>query len=246
MSQEERVALVTGASRGIGRAVAERLAEEGIRVAVNYRSDEQQADSLVMAIRSRGGQALKCQADVSQQAAAESLVEEVVSAWGRLDILVNNAGITRDTLVPRMKGSDWDDVLRTNLSSVFHCTKAALKTMVRHRYGRIINMASVAGLVGNPGQANYSAAKAGVIGFTKAVAKEWASRGITCNAVAPGLIETDLTKDMPEASRNALLGMIPVGRAGSPQEIAEAVWYLAQAGYVTGQVMVVDGGLAMH
>lgn len=246
MSQEERVALVTGASRGIGRAVAERLAEEGIRVAVNYRSDEQQADSLVMAIRSRGGQALKCQADVSQQAAAESLVEEVVSAWGRLDILVNNAGITRDTLVPRMKVSDWDDVLRTNLSSVFHCTKAALKTMVRHRYGRIINMASVAGLVGNPGQANYSAAKAGVIGFTKAVAKEWASRGITCNAVAPGLIETDLTKDMPEASRNALLGMIPVGRAGSPQEIAEAVWYLAQAGYVTGQVMVVDGGLAMH
>jgi 3-oxoacyl-[acyl-carrier protein] reductase len=246
MGSEERTALVTGASRGIGRAIAERLGRGGYRVAVNYRRDEDQALATVMSIRAAGGQAEAFRADVSVGDEAESLVNAVREHFGGLDVLVNNAGIARDTLLLRMRPDDWDAVIHTNLSSVYHCTRAALKHMVRQRYGRIVSITSIAGLVGNVGQANYAAAKAGIIGFTKSVAKEWASRGITVNAVAPGLIETDLTQDMAEAQRNALLEHIPVGRIGQPQEIAEAVWYLVHASYVTGHVLVVDGGLAMQ
>jgi 3-oxoacyl-[acyl-carrier protein] reductase len=246
MGSEERIALVTGASRGIGRAIAERLATEGLRVAVNYRQDEAEAQATVMSIREAGGQAEAFRADVSRADEAEALVSAVQEQFGGLDVLINNAGIARDTLLLRMRPEDWDAVIDTNLSSVFHCTRAALRQMVRKRYGRVINITSIAGLVGNPGQANYAAAKAGIVGFTKSVAKELATRGITANAVAPGLIDTDLTRAMPESTRAALVEHIPMGRAGTPQEIADAVWYLVQAGYVTGQVLVVDGGLAMQ
>jgi 3-oxoacyl-[acyl-carrier protein] reductase len=246
MGSEERTALVTGASRGIGRAIAERLARGGYKVAVNYRQDEAQAMAAVMSIRQAGGQAEAFRADVSRGEEAEALVNAVREHFGGLDILVNNAGIARDTLLLRMRPADWDDVIQTNLSSVYHCTRAALKHMVRQRFGRIVSVTSIAGLVGNVGQANYAAAKAGIIGFTKSVAKEWASRGITVNAVAPGLIETDLTAAMSAADRQALVEHIPLGRMGEPQEIAEAVWYLVHAGYVTGHVLVVDGGLAMQ
>lgn len=246
MIQEERVALVTGASRGIGRAIAERLAREGAAVAINYRGDEAGAEAAAAAIRGQGGQAQVFQADVADPAAAEALVAAVHQAWGRLDILVNNAGITRDGLVPRLSPRDWSEVLDTNLASVFYCSKAALRPMVRQRFGRIVNVASVAGLIGNAGQANYAAAKAGMIGFTKSLAKEWASRGITANVVAPGFIETDLLAAMTEAQRAKMAQAIPLQRVGAPDDVADAVWFLSQAQYVTGHVLVVDGGLAMQ
>lgn len=246
MSWQERTALVTGGSRGIGRAVTRRLAQSGIRVGINYRSDEAAAKALVDTIRSQGGEAQAFQADVSDPEQAEHLVESVRRQFGTLDILINNAGISRDTLLPRMQTVDWETVIATNLHSVFHCTKAAIKVMIRQRFGRIVSVSSVAGLVGNVGQSNYAAAKAGIIGFTKAVAKEWASRGITANVVAPGLITTDLTHAMSDAQRAVVLEHIPLGRAGQPDEVADAVWYLVQAGYVTGQVLVVDGGLSMQ
>lgn len=244
--EQQRVALVTGASRGIGRAIAERLGREGTAVAVNYRSDQDGAEAAAEAIRRGGGQALVLQADVADPEAAEGLVAAVHQAWGRLDILVNNAGITRDGLVPRLSHQDWRLVLDTNLASVFYCSKAALRPMVRQRFGRIVNVASVAGLIGNAGQANYAAAKAGMIGFTKSLAKEWASRGITANAVAPGFIETDLLAAMTEAQRAQMAQAIPLQRVGAPEDVADAVWFLSQAQYVTGHVLVVDGGLAMQ
>lgn len=246
MSWAERTALVTGASRGIGRAIAERFAQAGLKVAVNFRQDEAGAAAVVEAIRTQGGQAEAFGADVSVPTEAEALVERVRERFGSLDVLVNNAGTTRDTLLLRMRPDDWDTVLATNLSSVFYCTKAALKSMTRQRFGRIVNISSVAGLVGNAGQANYAAAKAGIVGFTKAVAREWATRGITANCVAPGLIETDFLRHLGEAQKAELLAHIPMGRLGRPEDVADAVWYLVQADYVTGHVLVVDGGLAMQ
>jgi 3-oxoacyl-[acyl-carrier protein] reductase len=246
MSWQERVALVTGGSRGIGRAVVLQLSQAGLQVAVNYRQGRDAAEELVAYIREQGGQAAAFAADVADPDQADRLIQAVQEAFGRLDVLVNNAGITRDTLVLRMKRDDWEDVLATDLSGAFYCTKAALRGMVRQRFGRIVNIASVAGLVGNVGQVNYAAAKAGLVGLTKALAKEVASRNVTVNAVAPGLIETDLLHDLAEAQRKTLLEHIPLGRLGRPEEIAQAVWYLVQADYVTGHVLVVDGGLAMQ
>ncbi len=242
-----RVALVTGASRGIGRAIAEQLAADGHRVAVNYIHSPDEAEAVAEKIRAGGGEAKSVGADVGSDEAVTGLFQEVESSLGPVEILVNSAGITRDGLLLRMKVTDWDDVLATNLRSVFLCTKVALRPMVKARWGRVISVTSVAGISGNAGQANYSAAKAGIIGFTKAVAKEVGSRGITVNAVAPGFIETDMTAELDDATRAEVKRRVSVGRFGTPQEIASAVGYLAgeQAGYVNGQVVVVDGGLAI-
>ncbi len=241
-----QVALVTGASRGIGRAIALELATQGATVVVNYASSNAAADNVVAEITSAGGQALALQADVSQASQVDALLNAVMDKFKRLDILVNNAGITRDTLLLRMKPEDWQAVIDLNLTGVFLCTRAASKVMLKQRSGRIINIASVAGQMGNPGQANYSAAKAGVIGLTKTVAKELASRGITVNAVAPGFIATDMTSNL--SNTEDILKYIPLGRYGQPEEIAGMVRFLAAdpaAAYITGQVFNVDGGMVM-
>ncbi len=243
---EGQVALVTGASRGIGRAIALALATEGAKVVVNYARSSTAAEEIVATISAEGGQALALQADVSQADQVDALISGTLEAFGRIDILVNNAGITRDTLLLRMKLEDWQAVIDLNLTGVFLCTKAVAKGMLKQRSGRIINIASVAGQMGNPGQANYSAAKAGVIGFTKTVAKEMASRGVTVNAVAPGFIETDMTGDLPNTDE--ILKFIPLGRFGKPEDIAGMVRFLAAdpaAAYITGQVFNVDGGMVM-
>lgn len=243
----EKVALVTGGSRGIGRAIALRLAREGVAVVVNYVSREAAAREVVDAVLAEGGRASSVQADVSVAVEAEAMVDGVLKEYGSLDILINNAGITRDGLLLRMSEADWDAVLDTNLKGAFVCTKAALRTMMRQRYGRIVNLSSVAGLMGNAGQANYSASKAGLIGFTKAVAREVASRNITVNAVAPGYIETDIWNGVPEHARAGLLQLIPMARAGQPEDVAEVVAFLASdaSRYMTGQVLSVDGGMVM-
>ena len=240
-----KVAIVTGASRGIGRAIALELAQVGAKVAVNYASSSGAADELVAQIVGIGGEAIAICADVSKADQIDTLVSTVMDKWGRIDVLVNNAGITRDTLLLRMKPEDWQAVIDTNLTGVFLCTRATSKIMLKQKSGRIINIASVAGQMGNPGQANYSAAKAGVIGFTKTVAKELSSRGITVNAVAPGFIVTDMTNDL---KAEGILQFIPLGRYGQPEEVAGMVRFLAAdpaAAYITGQTFNVDGGMVM-
>lgn len=242
---KDKVAIVTGASRGIGRATALALASEGANVVVNYASSQEAADQVVAEIAAIGTQAIALPADVSQADQVDNLVNAVMEKWGRVDVLVNNAGITRDTLLLRMKPEEWQAVIDLNLTGVFLCTRAVSKIMLKQRSGRIINITSVAGQMGNPGQANYSAAKAGVIGFTKTVAKELASRGITVNAVAPGFIATDMTLDL---KAEEILKFIPLNRYGQPEEVAGLIRFLAAdpaAAYITGQVMNVDGGMVM-
>lgn len=242
----ERVALVTGASRGIGRAVAEGLAAAGHTLAVNYRSSGDAADEVVAAIESAGGTAAAFGADVGDGDAVDGLVAAVEEQLGPVAVLVNNAGITADDLLLRMKADAWDRVLQTNLTSAFLCTKAVLRGMLKARWGRVINITSVSGIAGNPGQANYAAAKAGLIGFTRSLAKEVGSRGITANAVAPGFIDTDMTDALGDDVKEAALPSIALGRFGAPADVAGAVGYLASdaAAYVTGHVLVVDGGLS--
>jgi 3-oxoacyl-[acyl-carrier protein] reductase len=247
LSLEGRVAIVTGASRGIGRAIALELARRGAAVMVNYVRSSQQAEEVVAQIQADGGRAQAIQANVSDFQESQALVKAAVDTFGGLDILVNNAGITRDTLIMMMSEQDWDAVLSTNLKSTFNCSKAAARHMMRKRYGRIINITSVAGQMGNAGQTNYSASKAGQIGFTKALAREVAPRNITVNAIAAGYIETEIWANVPEEARQAALAIIPLGRKGEPEEIAFAVAFLAseQAAYITGQILGVDGGMAM-
>lgn len=247
MGFDDKVAIVTGASRGIGRAIAEELAAQGTNVVVNYHSGAEAADEVVAAISDAGGKAVAHQADVGNLEQAQSLIQFALDELDGLHILVNNAGIIRDGLLMSMKEDDWDSVLRTNLKSAFNCSKAAIRHMIRKRYGRIINITSVAGQIGNPGQTNYSASKAGQIGFTKALAREVASRNVTVNAVAAGYIETAIWENTAEAAKEALLGMIPLGRAAQPEEVAKAVSFLASddASYITGHVLTVDGGMGM-
>lgn len=242
-----KVALVTGASRGIGRAIAITLAEAGADVAVNYAGSEKAAQEVVEKIEALGRKAIKLQADVSSMTAAEELVKQTIGHFGKIDILVNNAGITRDNLIMRMKEEEFDQVIATNLKGVFNCVKAVTRPMMKQRSGKIINISSVVGVLGNPGQANYVAAKAGVIGLTKATAKELASRGINVNCVAPGFIETDMTDQLSGDTREQLLKQIPLERLGQPEDIAKAVKYLASddASYMTGQTIHVDGGMYM-
>jgi 3-oxoacyl-[acyl-carrier protein] reductase len=243
-----RVALVTGGSRGLGRAIAVAFAAQGADVAVNYRGNAAAADEVLGEIRAMGRRSLAIQGDTSAgREACEAIVKAAIDEFGTVDILVNNAGITRDNLLMRMDEAEWNDVLATNLSGPFWMTRAIARPMLKARAGRIINMSSAAGRMGNPGQANYAAAKAGLIGLTKTTARELASRGITCNALAPGLIETDLTADMPAAATEALTAMTPLGYIGSVDDVAAAAVYLAsdEARYVTGQVLGVDGGIVM-
>ena len=247
MTMKESVALVTGGSRGIGRAICLELASRGVAVAVNYAGNEQAALETVQACRALGVQAEAFQADVADAQACEELIKAVKDRFEKLDILVNNAGITRDGLLMTAKAEDFSQVLDTNLKGAYFCMKAAAKLMMRQRYGRIINLSSVVGLRGNPGQTGYAASKAGVLGLTKAAAKELATRNITVNAVAPGLIETDMTAVLPEAAKNAMLATVPMGRPGVVEEVAKAVAFFAEpdAAYVTGQVLCVDGGMAV-
>lgn len=244
-SLESKVAIVTGASRGIGRAIAVELARRGARVVVNYHRNAQAAAEVVAAIEDDGGQAVAIQADVGDFEQAAGLVKAALDALGQIDILVNNAGTTRDQLLMLMKEGDWDDVLRINLKSVFNCCKAAARPMVRRRQGRIINITSVSGIAGQGGQTNYAASKAGIIGFTKSLAKELGPRSITVNSVAPGFVPTDLTADLPEDLMQQAIEATPLRRMGKPEEIAYAVAFLAsdEAAFITGEVLTVDGGL---
>ncbi|MEG1501886.1 MAG: 3-oxoacyl-[acyl-carrier-protein] reductase [Synergistaceae bacterium] len=245
MSQE--VALVTGASRGIGKAIALELAKSGYKVAVNYNSSSVAAEDIVSEIIKNGGNACAVKANVSSLEQVKDMFKEVSEKLGNVDVLVCNAGITKDNLLMRMKEEEWDSVISSDLSSFYYCTKEAIRPMVKAKKGRIIAISSVIGLIGNPGQCNYAAAKAGMIGFVKSLAKEVASRGITVNAIAPGYIDTDMTSTLSEEVRNEIMRSIPVGRIGKPEDIAKAVLFLASdsASYIQGQVLAVDGGMTM-
>jgi 3-oxoacyl-[acyl-carrier protein] reductase len=240
-----KIALVTGASRGIGRAVAIRLGGLGAKVVVNYNRSTDEAHQVVAEIKNNGGEAIAVQGDVSKFEEAQRVVKTASDTFGRLDILVNNAGTTRDNLLALMKEDDFDFIISNDLKSVFNCSKAALRPMMRQKYGRIVNMTSIAGIIGNPGQTNYSAAKAGIIGFTKAMAKEYASKGIAVNAVAPGYIPTDLTNGLPQEIKDGIVKFVALGRFGTSEEVANAVAFLASdsASYITGQTLAVDGGI---
>ncbi|WP_273850373.1 3-oxoacyl-[acyl-carrier-protein] reductase [Guptibacillus spartinae] len=244
---ENKTALVTGASRGIGRAIALELAKEGMNVAVNYAGSEAKANSVVDEIKAAGGNAIAIKANVASMEEVQGMIKEVVSTFGSLEVLVNNAGITRDNLIMRMKEEEWDSVIDTNLKGVFNCTKSVTRQMMKQRYGRIVNVASVVGVAGNAGQANYVAAKAGVIGLTKTTAKELASRNITVNALAPGFIETDMTDDLSDEVKSGMKGQIPLGRLGAAEDIAKATKFLVSddANYITGQTLHIDGGMIM-
>jgi 3-oxoacyl-[acyl-carrier protein] reductase len=245
---EGRVAVVTGGGRGIGRAIALKLAEGGARVAIAYRSNDAAAEETAELVRKTGAECGTFKGDVASVGDVDALVKGVGEAFGPVEILVNNAGMRRDNILLRMKDAEFDEVLATNLKGMYLCTRAVLRGMVRARWGRIINISSVVGLVGNVGQANYAASKAGMIGFTKSVAREVANRGITVNAVAPGYVETELTEGLPEEVKGRILGQVPAGRFGEPAEIAEVVAFLAGEGaaYVTGQTITVDGGMVMQ
>jgi len=244
---ENKVALVTGASRGIGKAVALELAKQGAKVVVNYAGSEAKALEVVDEIKALGSEAVAIQANVAEADAVQSLVKQTIETFGSLDILINNAGITRDNLLMRMKEQEWDDVMNINLKGVFLCTKAVTRQMMKQRQGRIINISSIVGVSGNPGQANYVAAKAGVIGLTKTTAKELAARNITVNAIAPGFITTDMTDELPEEVKSEMLKQIPLSRFGEPEDVAKTVVFLASESsrYITGQTIHVDGGMVM-
>jgi 3-oxoacyl-[acyl-carrier protein] reductase len=242
-----RIAVVTGGSRGIGKAIALELAENGANVVINYSKDSKGAQEVAENIRNKGIDCLTIKANVSSASEVENMVETIIERYGRIDILVNNAGITRDSLLARMKEKDWDDVIDINLKGVYNCTKSVVKIMMKQRWGRVVNISSVVGITGNPGQTNYSAAKAGIIGFTKSCARELASRGITVNAVAPGFIRTDMTDKLRNEIKKELESKIPVGRLGKPEDVAHTVLFLvsSKADYITGQVINVDGGMVM-
>lgn len=246
-TMQDRIAVVTGASRGIGRGIALELAKRGAAVVVNYQKNAQAAEELAQEITGMGGRALPVQGDVSQEEAANALVKTTVDQFGRIDILVNNAGTTRDNVIMMMSADDFDTVIQTNLRSTWLCSKAAVRAMMRKRYGRIVNITSISGIMGNAGQSNYSASKAGIIGLTKSLAREVAARSITVNAVAPGFVLTDLTSGLPEELTAKLNENIPLGRWGTVDDVARATAFLAsdEAAYITGHVLVVDGGLAM-
>lgn len=240
-----RVALVTGSARGIGKAICLKLAELGANIVVNDVGNEELAQELVEQIKKMGSEAVFIKANVAKLDKANSLIESIIEKFGKIDILVNNAGITRDNLLVRMKEEEWDAVLTVNLKGTFNCSQAVSKYMMKQRSGNIINIASVVGITGNPGQANYSASKAGVIGLTKTIAREMASRGVRANAVAPGFIETEMTQKLPEDTRSAINKQIPLGRFGQPEDVANLVAFLAsdESGYITGQVIQIDGGM---
>ncbi|MEI5906141.1 3-oxoacyl-[acyl-carrier-protein] reductase [Bacillus spongiae] len=247
MKLKGKTVLVTGASRGIGRAVALECGSQGANVVVNYSGSEAKANAVVDELKANGSEAIAIQCNVGDSEAVSDMVKQTISEFGSLDVLINNAGITRDTLLMRMKEQEWDDVINTNLKGVFLCTKAVTRQMMKQRNGRIINIASIVGITGNPGQANYVAAKAGVIGLTKTTARELASRNITVNAIAPGFITTDMTDELPEEVRNEMLKQIPLARLGKPEDIAKLTAFIASedASYITGQTLQVDGGMAM-
>ncbi|TWT07489.1 3-oxoacyl-[acyl-carrier-protein] reductase [Planococcus sp. CPCC 101016] len=242
-----KTAIVTGASRGIGAEIARKFAADGAKVVVNYSGSQEKAEAVVADIQANGGEAIAVKANVSDAESVKAMVDETMKTFGSVDILVNNAGITRDNLMMRMKDDEWDDVINTNLKGVFICTKAVTRQMMKQRAGRIVNIASIVGVMGNAGQANYVASKAGVIGLTKTTARELASRGITANAVAPGFITTDMTDQLTEDVQKAMLGQIPLGRFGAPEDVAKAALFLASddASYMTGQTLHLDGGMVM-
>lgn len=248
MTIEGRVAVVTGGGRGIGRAIAQRLGAEGAKIAVSYRSNDKAARETARLVRESGGECETFKGDVADADDVRKIFDGVAETFGPVEILVNNAGTTRDNIMLRMKEEEFDEVLDTNLKGGYHCTKAVLRGMVRGRWGRIVNVSSVVGLAGNPGQANYAASKAGLLGFTKSVAREVAERGITVNAIAPGYVETQLTEALDDSIKQQILGQVPIGRFGEPEEIAEVVAFLCGegAGYVTGQTIAVDGGMVMQ